>query len=132
MKWRPQRQHLEVKFRPRRPWLSGVGSGPVALRRPTRHNARAHNIVRDAEHAGYRLISAGGAALGAEMRHIAKIERGTGPRHWEAANKKQSNNKPEDDARGEGGHQRGHATVAEHVGVCFATVWQRKMKRQKI
>jgi len=25
--------------------------------------------------------------LGAETRHIAKIERGTGPRHWEAANK---------------------------------------------
>jgi hypothetical protein len=61
---------------------------PLAGGSPTRHDARAHNIVRDAKRAGYRLIRAGGAALGAETRHIAKIERGTGPRHWEAANKK--------------------------------------------
>ncbi len=88
--------------------------------------------MRDAEHGRYRLIRAGGAALGAEMRHIAKIERGTGPRHWEAANKKQSNNKPEDEDHGEGGHRRGRVTVAERVGVCFATEWQRKMRRQKI
>ena len=59
--------------------------------------------MRDAEHARYRLIRAGGAALGAETRHITKIERGAGPRHWEAANKKQSNNKPEDEAHSEGG-----------------------------
>ncbi len=79
--------------------------------------------MRGAEHARYGLIRAGGAALGAETRHVAKIERGAGPRHWEAANKKQSNKKPEDEARGEGGHRRERATVAERVGVCFATVW---------
>ena len=61
---------------------------PLAGGSPTRHDARAHHIVRDAKRAGYRLFRAGGAALGAETRHIAKIERGTGPKHWEAANKK--------------------------------------------
>ncbi len=48
--------------------------------------------MRNAEHTQFSLICAGGAALGAKTQHIVKIERGAGPRHWEAANKKSNNN----------------------------------------